>query len=338
MTSAAPVVLGAAEVLFFCDASEKSTRAARLVKFAAVMRPLPIRLSLMAGALTMCVVLSEPPARPLTRAMTGVVAFNPQLLRVLWAGFHALAADFYWVRTCEQMGMASKAEEYRDVGVWANLATDLDPKFKLVYGFAAVAMPFNLGRNNWVNGDESTALLRKGLVQYPNEFWFEFLLAHNLIFYQKDFAAAGELLRTLAGRPNAPRFLRHLATRVLAQGGEVEAALEFAHAGLAAAEDDDSRATFAFRIKQLETERVLQSVDRAIAQFRETEQRLPSGIVELLTRGFLTEMPVDPSGGELYVDRKGRARSTFEGRRLEVITSEQKQLDAEEEKKNGAEP
>ncbi len=302
------------------------------------MRHLPIRLALIAIAVALCVGLSEPPARPLTRAVTGVVAFNPQLLKVLWAGFHALAADFYWVRTCEQMGMASKAEEYRDVGVWANLATDLDPKFKLIYGFAAVAMPFNLGRNNWVNGDESTAMLRKGLEQYPHEYWFEFLLAHNLIFYQKDFVAAGSLLKEISERPNAPAFLHQLATRVLAQGGEIDAAIEFARSGMAAAQDEDGRETFAFRIKQLETERVLQAVDRAIAQFREQEQRLPTGVIELLTRGVLNEMPIDPSRGDIYIDRKGRARSTFEGRRLEVLSSEQKQLEAEEELKNGADP
>jgi len=280
-------------------------------------------------ALVTCILLSQPPKRPITGAASGVVALNPQLLRIVWAGYRAAAADFYWVRTVEQIGVASTADEYRDVGVWANIATDLDPKFRIVYQFAGVAMPINIGRNIWVNGDESTAILKKGLVEFPDNFNLQYLLAHNLIFYSHDYATAGELLRKMSTRPGAPRFLGPLATRVMAQGGEIDAAIDFARSGLESAESDDTKETFKHRIKQLETERVLQEVDRAVAAFREKENRLPTGIAELLTQGSLQNIPSDPSGGQLYLDRIGRARGTSEARRLEIITPESKQLEEE---------
>lgn len=287
------------------------------------------RVAVVLAAFATCFMLSQPPKRPTTRVTSGVVALNPRLLRILWAGYRAAAADFYWVRTIEQIGGASTADEYRDVGVWANLATDLDPKFRLVYQFAAVAMPFNVGRNTWVNGDESTALIKKGLAEFPDNYNLQYLLAHNLIFYSHDYVAAGELLRTMAIKPGAPAFLGPLATRVLAQGGEIDAAIDFARNGVETAQSDETREVFRHRIRQLETERVLQQIDKAVTLFRETEHRLPGGIAELLTQGSLAQMPLDPSGGMIYIDRLGRARSTTEARRLEIITPESKQLEAE---------
>ncbi len=295
------------------------------------MRQQLIRTATVIIALAVCITFSEPPKRPLKRAASGVVAFNPTLLRIVWAGFRAFAADFYWVRMAEQIGAANSAEEYRDVGVWGNLVTDLDPKFRLAYEFAAIAMPYNLGRNTWVNGDESTAILRKGLVAFPDDFNMQFFLVHNLIFYQHDYAEAGARLRALAARPRAPAFLGQLATRVMAQGGEIDSAIDFARSGAASAKDDDTRATFEARIKQLETERELQRVDKEIIAFKEREGRLPGGINELMTHNSLFQMPMDPSGGEITIDRKGRARSSSETRRLEISSSEQKQIDAEEE-------
>jgi hypothetical protein len=200
-----------------------------------------------------------------------------------------------------------------------------------VYEFAAVAMPFNLGRNTWVNGDESTAILRKGLKVFPDNYHLQFFLVHNLIFYQHDYAEAGELLKMMAAKPGAPPFLGQLATRVMAQGGEIEAALDFARAGVASAQDEETRQTFEQRIKQLETERELQRIDKAVASFKARTGRLPTGIAELMTGDDLVQMPSDPSGGDIFIDRKGRARSTAEKRRLEVTSSEQKQLEAEEE-------
>lgn len=289
------------------------------------------RVMLALVALITCAILAEPPKRPAKRSASGFVALNPTLLRVVWAGFRPFAADFYWVRTAEQMGAANTAEQYRDVGIWANLATDLDPRFRLVYEFGAVAMPFNLGRNTWVNGDESTALLRKGLKVFPDDYNLQFFLAHNLIFYDHDYVQAGEVLRRLSERPNAPAFLAQLATRVMAQGGEIDSAIDFARSGAANAKDDETRQTFEERIKQLETERELQRVDKEIAAFKAREGRLPTTINEMLIKDPLFQMPMDPSGGEISIDRKGRARSTSETRRLEITSSEQKQIDAEEE-------
>ena len=288
------------------------------------------RVALVVLSIAACSFLCRPPPkRALTGSASGAVVLNSQLLRIVWAGYRAAAADFYWVRTSEQVGIASTADEYRDVGIWANVATDIDPKFRVVYQFAAVAMPINIGRNTWVNGAESTAMLRKGLVHFPDNFNLRYLLAHNLIFYSHDYVAAGELLRKMAGESKAPPFLGPLATRVMAQGGEIDAAIDFARAGAESAPNEETRETFEKRIQQLETERVLQTVDKAVAEFQKSENRLPTGIAELLTRGTLQVIPSDPSGGMVYLDKLGRARSTAEARRLEVITPESKAAEAE---------
>jgi hypothetical protein len=71
-------------------------------------------------------------------------------------------------------------------------------------------------------------------------------------------------------------------------------------------------------VKQIQLERVLQEIDRAIASYRARTGKLPTTVAELIVTGDLPQFPVDPLGGKIYIARDGRARSDAESYRLEL--------------------
>jgi hypothetical protein len=61
-------------------------------------------------------------------------------------------------------------------------------------------------------------------------------------------------------------------------------------------------------------------VDRAVAAFQARQGRAPFGLEELVVAGDLPALPVDPLGGQISLDLKGRAvSSSTMGLRLKLF-------------------
>ncbi|MBF5044739.1 pilus assembly protein PilG [Aggregicoccus sp. 17bor-14] len=282
--------------------------------------PLPSWVVL-AGSLLSLLLLSAPPerARPgRDRPMLPRVDF----LHAVGAAHQHLIADYYWLLTINQIGRAQTAADYRDIYPYADLVTDLDPKFVRVYSFAGVAIPFDKGRQNFVNTDESTRLLRKGARNVPGDYQIEFTLAHNLIFFDHQYRAAADILHRLSQSPFAPPFVSALATRLYAQSGNFDAGLALAAYLRDTAAEPETREFFEHRVLEIQQEQVLQGLDREVARFRDREGRLPRTPAELVERGQLQALPADPLGGDFYVDAEGRSHSTAAKARLELHEDE----------------
>ena len=287
-----------------------------------VHRPTVLRARLLRIAVILCcgavvAAFAEPPSRK--RALSGRPLLpRVEFLRTLGAPQRPLLTEYYWLETIQSIGAALTEQEYRDVYDYANLVTDLDPLLYTAYYFAGLTISFNRGRETWVNTDESTAILEKGLKAFPQDMPLKLYLAYNLAYFKHDYRRAGFLLKEVAADPRAPSYAGALATRLLAQSGDIDAGLALAKTLEESAPDEETRAAFALRVKQIQLERVLQQLDAAIAAYKARVGKLPSSVAELLISGDLTQLPVDPLGGRFYIDREGRARSDAEKNRLEL--------------------
>lgn len=229
-----------------------------------------------------------------------------------------MVTEYYWLQMLQSIGGAWTEQEYRDVYEYANLVTDLDPLLYHAYTFGGLTISYNRGRETWVNTEESTAVLEKGLKTFPQDAPLKLYLAYNLTYFKHDYRRAGLLLQEVAASPRAPPYVGALATRLLAQSGEIDAGLALAQTLERSAPDEETRAAFARRVKQIELERVLQEIDRATAAYKARTGQLPLTVAELLASGDLKQFPVDPLGGRIYIARDGRARSDAESSRLEL--------------------
>jgi len=274
-------------------------------------------------ALCAIAMMAEKPAKPL-RTKDGPILPRRELLEVVGAAQKSLLADFYWIQAIQQVGRANTDTEYRDVFFYSDLATDLDPRFRYVYEWGAITTPFNLGREQWVNTDLSARLLTKGLAEFPDDRRFLFQLAYNKMTYDRDYKAAADLLMKMSKYPDTPPYLLQLATRLYAQAGSFDMGLHLAEVLRDGAEDEESRAFYEHRIKELLRERVLRQVDEAIAAYQRERGERPKVVPELVRAGYLKAMPVDPLEGQFFIDRRGRARSTSGIYRLEMYDQAKK--------------
>lgn len=270
-------------------------------------------------SLVAVVALSRPPELKAAGETAPPLLPRPEVMQVLGAFDRPLFADYFWLMTIQQIGLAQKAGEYRAVADYARLAVALDPDFREVYRVAGLSIPFNLGREKWVNTEESTAILAEGVARFPDDPRLGIPYAYNLSFFHRQYERAGELLGRLAKRPGAPRYLGQLSARLYAMVGRFDDGLELTRSLAAEASDPESRALFEDRAREIEQERLLREVEVACNRFTSRSGRAPSALLELVAAGDLPGLPMDPLGGDISLEDECKARSSSRSRRLKVF-------------------
>lgn len=288
-----------------------------------------LKVAVMLASLGCTAWLSRPPKDEFRGDYLAPLLPRLELLKILGAGQQPMVTDYYWLQAIQAAGRAGQArtiERHRwlDLYYYADLVTNLDPKFYKVYAFAGNAVPTNLGRETWVNTAEGIALLEKGLKHFPNDWRLNLYIASHLSYFNKDHARAAEHLERASRDPAAPSSLPFLAGMMHAYSGDFETALTMADAALASTRDPELIEYFEARKLDLLQERVLTEVDAAVKRFREREGRLPGDIGELVARGDLPGYPVDPLQGVISLDESGRALSSVKSARLEPETAEKR--------------
>jgi hypothetical protein len=283
------------------------------------MRKLPALLFL--TGLSSLALLSAPPG-PTLRMEGRPLLPRPGLLKVLFKAQLGLVTDYFWLLTLNQIGSASTPAQYRDVYHYADLTTDLDPRFNKVYLFAGITIPLHMGRGEYANTEESTRLLRKGVANVPDDTRVRFQLAYNLMFFHRQYKEAAAIIEDLARIPGSPDWYPALATRLYAQSGDFDTSMSLTLALRDGTDDPETRAYYDQRVREILQERVLRTVDEAITRYRTREGRLPGMLSALVASGELSELPVDPLGGQLFIGEDGRAYSTAAKFRLGVILDE----------------
>jgi tetratricopeptide (TPR) repeat protein len=280
------------------------------------MRKLPSML--LAAGLLLVVPLAARPSPPLYLGDRPLLP-RAGFLKVLFKAQLALVSDYFWILTINRVGAATNPAEYREIYYYADLTTDLDPRFSKVYTFAGITIPIHLGREQYENVQESTAILRKGIANTPEDKRIHFQLAYNLMFFERRYKEAAAIIEELAKAPDAPDWYSALATRLYAQAGDFDTSLSLAMMLRDGAEDAQTREYYARRVSEILQERMLQRLDEAIERYKAREGHLPDTLTALVPAGDLDKLPTDPLGGEFFIGEDGRSYSSAAKFRLELI-------------------
>ncbi len=284
------------------------------------MRYHPVRTTGLVVAVLVCAILAKPP--PKTSASLEAVSFlpDPLLLKVLGRSQVEFIADLFWVRMSNVGGTASTSVEYAALLPLGNLIADLSPHFKYPYYVGGVLAPVRRGwLHEYDNAEGAVALMRRGVASVPTYARLFIQLAYAELEMLKDRVAAARTLQAAAALPDVPSFAPRLATRLLSESGRFDEARAFA-ASMAQSQNEQIRADFELRLKQIDLEEVLTGVDQAVTRFSTERHRAPTTVDELVTFGFLSARPVDPFGGDIIVTPDG-ARSTVESGRLKTYVN-----------------
>jgi len=280
------------------------------------MKKLPLLLVALLGLGAVAMTVRPPEVR-LTRAGYPVTP-SASFLKVLARSHLQLVADLFWLKLINVSGSAKTSLESREMYVYGNLITDIDPQFKIVYWFAGLNLPYFEDRQ-WQNADLASELYEKGYKLFPEDLKISMYYAQNEALYRHNRAKGAELLKHVATLPGAPVYAAPLAMRLMAEQSDFDSALAFATELYRTARTPADRELFERRIKEIVLEQRLQTVDDAVARYKARIGAAPQSLNDLVGAGDLPQIPEDPLGGRIVLGHDGRAHSTVMEKRFETF-------------------
>ena len=239
-------------------------------------------------------------------------------IRRLTTGYHALAADLYWIRAIQHYGGArislttpraggsgDLTPRYELLYPLLDLTTTLDPRFNIAYRFGAIflaaPLPDGAGRP-----DLAVALLEKGLRESPRK--WEYVHDIGFVYYWDlhDYPKAAAYFNRAADIAGAPWWLRTIAATTLARGGDRGASRRLWRQLYETAPDDRGRQAAGIKLLQLDALDQIEGLQKRVDVFAQQRGEWPGSWQVLIAAGALPRIPLDPGGTPYELTQPGR--------------------------------
>lgn len=230
---------------------------------------------------------------------------SPEAARRLALSYDMVAADFYWMRALQEFGSTRLREHgpktYADLYTFLDLTTSLDPQFNVAYRFGAIFLselpPGGPGRP-----DQAIALLHKGIAGNPTRWEYYQDIGFVHYWWRNDFAEAAAWFERGARVAGAPWWLKSLAASTLASGGDRRNSRFLWQTLLRTSDNEWVQRDAARRLQQLDALDRIDALAQTVARARAAGLGAPWTWAALFERGFLTVVPVDPTGEPFQID------------------------------------
>jgi hypothetical protein len=220
---------------------------------------------------------------------------SPTVMKRMSLGYSGLLADVYWTRVVQYFGFKHKtrAMQYLILEPLLDMTTTLDPKLLPAYQFGSV---FLAQRPPEGAGDPQAAarLVEKGIRENPQEWRLYYDLGYIYWLELKDPAKAADAFERGSKVVGAHPWMKVMAAALAAHAGETETAVYMWTNILNSTGDANLRANAISRLRCLEVDGEVKTLQERVDQFTKTNGRLPSGWPELIAVGLLRRVPLDP--------------------------------------------
>lgn len=236
------------------------------------------------------------------------VAFMPvgPDLRRLSLGYEGLLADIYWTRVVQYFGRRRIEHDahYDLLGRLLNDTVDLDPQLLIAYRFGAIFLaekpPQGAGQP-----ERALELLRKGIVANPS-YWrlWEDL---GFVYYwdMKDYPAAARAFQAGSNVPGAMSWMKALAAKVAAEGGQLQTSRILWTQIYQGAENASIKKSTIEHLKGIDAQDAIQRLNDLLDTYRAKVGKPADSFRDLVTAGYLRAIPVDPSGAPFEIGPDG---------------------------------
>jgi len=230
------------------------------------------------------------------------------VLKLAALGYRNLVADWLFSRTLSFHGgqLAQKApindETYRIIYRRLDVASELDPYFVDPYFFGQAVLTWGAGMPQ-----EANRLLDRGRRYRPDDWIIPFFMGFNAFYFLHDNAQAAAYLMEASRHPGSPPFAALLAARLASQSGGTGMSIEFLQQLAAQTEDPATRRQIQRRLEALKG---IWLLERAVERYRTRFGEMPTTVSDLVARGILLRLPIDPYGGSFYLDSHGKVWTT----------------------------
>jgi len=138
------------------------------------------------------------------------------------------------------------------------------------------------------------------------DYYLPFFAGFNAAYFLHDFNSAAEYMKKAAELSGDPLFA-NLSARYFHQAGRTDLGILFIDSMARNAKDEKIKKSFVMRKEALIAAREISS---AAQLYRKHLGQFPSSLNELVSSGYLKQIPGDPYGGKFYLTDKGTVEST----------------------------
>jgi hypothetical protein len=231
-------------------------------------------------------------------------------------GFRNLLGDIAWLEAVQVSGnMRMKRDDYDRLSDLLATVIRFDPRFEVPYLLGGIVL-----------GDSphhtaaALQILAQGEQQFSEEWRFPFYTSYIRYFSLGQPVEGGMALLRASRIPGSPPHFPLLASRMLSEGHRPETALAFLQNMIERETDPRRKTSLEERMRRVEVERDLQSMEGAIAEYTSRVGVPPRKLDDLVQSGMLARIPEEPYGGKYVLTPDGRVWSDRAPReRLKVL-------------------
>jgi len=196
---------------------------------------------------------------------------------------------------------AAIAPDYMSMSRLLHGAVQVDPYNMDGYYFAQAFLTWDVRQYKVAND-----LLDHGMRYRTWDWRLPFYAGFNSAFFLKDYAAAARYYGR-SGELGGPDLTRFLAGRYLQESGQTDLAIGYLSAMAKGERNPTLKKDYLVRLQSF---REARRIEVARDRFRAERGSLPAGVEALVSGGYLAPPPIDPYGGEFYLEPDGRVATT----------------------------
>lgn len=222
--------------------------------------------------------------------------------------FDGVLSDYLMLKTMVFLGEKVERGERPSEREWhlvlrsLQQTTNLDDRFWDPYVLAAMTFPWEAGMI-----PETCALLEKAALARPEDHRPYFFLWFMKYYFEKDARGAARYIKLASEKPGAPEYYATLAARMDLYAGNTLTGALFLEDILA---KTSSPTTRQFLEKRIDALKRIAFLEEKVGDYKQRFGRLPERLEDLVQRRVILAIPVDPYGGEFFLQKDGRVYST----------------------------
>lgn len=191
--------------------------------------------------------------------------------------------------------------DYKSMSRLLHGAVKLDPYNMDAYYFAQSFLTWDVKQYVLAND-----LLDYGMKYRTWDWYLPFFAGFNSSYFLHDYGKAAAYYKR-AGELSGNTLFKGLASRYMQESGHTDLAIAYLSTMAKGEKNPALKKTYQTRLTAFKEAR---RVEIARDRFRESHNVMPENIEQLIAAGFLSPAPVDPYGGQFYLESGGKVATS----------------------------
>lgn len=225
---------------------------------------------------------------------------SPFMVRLLDMGFHPAVASFLWATTMPEILdlWRGRMEYFTDLA----FVNAVDPKLSYPYAFSVLTLPAVPPAEDSQSLAQANTIGEEGIANADPDWRIPYYMATNEFLYDKNDTAAAEDYDLAAETPGIPAYAARFSLNFGIETSQRQKVEQLWETIEASTNDPNEKLRAQAYIDHLQD---FDYLDAASAQYKKEFGVFPTSTAELVERGIIPAVPVDPFGFTFIIQADG---------------------------------